>query len=209
MAAARVSVTSSVKLMANLPAAGVFCKGPLQNLRNENEVFVLNLSEITSVFLSVWLCSHLFNKMFLIFNLIAIFTVIGHSFHGRFKPKEAYYYYSLKKGILKKLENWRYRENKPSPDFEDNKEKKKKKTIDGKLKQLNKLGFAVNNFIHVWGHGKLTKEVMFICTEEKCLVVEANDPGKCIGHMKVNLYWNLKIFMLYVKTASRKCSVLK
>ena len=50
---------------------------------------------------------------------------------------------------------------------------------------------------------------MFICTKEKCLVFEANDPGVCIDHMKVNLYWNLKIFMLYVKTASRKCSVLK
>lgn len=40
--------------------------------------------------------------------------------------------YSLKKGIMKKFENWRYRENKRSPDFEDNKEKKKKKMIVGK-----------------------------------------------------------------------------
>lgn len=72
--------------------------------------------------------------MFFIFNLIVIFIVIGYSFYGRFKLKEVYYYYLFKKGILKKLENWRYRENKSSSDFEDNKEKKKKKTIDGKLK---------------------------------------------------------------------------
>lgn len=51
---------------------------------------------------------------------------------------------------MKKFENWRHRENKRSPDFEDNKEKKKKKIIVGKLKQLNKLGFIVNNFIHAW-----------------------------------------------------------
>ena len=50
---------------------------------------------------------------------------------------------------------------------------------------------------------------MFICTKEKCLVIEANDPGMCIDYMKVNFYWNLKIFMLYVKTTSRKCSLLK
>ena len=37
---------------------------------------------------------------------------------------------------MKKVENWRYCENKRSPDFEDTKEKKKKKKIDGKLKQL-------------------------------------------------------------------------
>ena len=80
---------------------------------------------------------------------------------------------------MKKSENWRYRENKRSPDFEDNKEKKKKKMIVGKLKQLNKLGFTVNNFTHAW------VIVMFICTKEKCLVIEANDPGMC---MKVNLY---------------------
>lgn len=72
--------------------------------------------------------------MFFIFNLIVIFIVIGYSFYGWFKLKEVYYYYLFKKGILKKLENWRYRENKSSSDFEDNKEKKKKKTIDGKLK---------------------------------------------------------------------------
>ena len=40
---------------------------------------------------------------------------------------------------MKKFENWRYRENKRSPDFNDKKEKKKKKMIVGKLKQLNKL----------------------------------------------------------------------
>lgn len=56
---------------------------------------------------------------------------------------------------MKKFENWRYRENKQSPDFEDKKEKKKK-NIDGKLKQLDELSFTVNNFIHAWGHGKLT-----------------------------------------------------
>lgn len=36
---------------------------------------------------------------------------------------------------MKKFENWKYRENKRSPEFEDKKEKKKKK-IDGELKQL-------------------------------------------------------------------------
>lgn len=71
------------------------------------------------------------------------------------------------------------------------------------------MGFVVNNFIYVWGYGKLIKEVMFICIEEKCFVVEVNDLGKCIGYMKVNLYWNLKIFMLYVKIVFRKCLVLK
>ena len=71
---------------------------------------------------------------------------------------------------MKKFENWRYRENKRSPDFEDKKEKKKKE-IDGHLTQLNELGFTVDNLIYGWGHGKLAQEVMFICTKEKCLVI--------------------------------------
>lgn len=32
------------------------------------------------------------------------------------------------KGLMKKFENWRYRENKRSPDFLEQKAKKKKKT---------------------------------------------------------------------------------
>lgn len=36
--------------------------------------------------------------------------------------------YSLKKGIMKKFENWRYRENKRSPDFVEQKARKKKRT---------------------------------------------------------------------------------
>lgn len=36
--------------------------------------------------------------------------------------------YSLKRGIMKKFENWRYRENKRSPDFVEQKARKKKKT---------------------------------------------------------------------------------
>jgi len=36
--------------------------------------------------------------------------------------------YSLKKGIMKKFENWRYRENKRSPDFVEQKARKKKQT---------------------------------------------------------------------------------
>ena len=38
------------------------------------------------------------------------------------------YQHSLKKGLMKKFENWRYRENKRSPDFFEQKAKKKKKT---------------------------------------------------------------------------------
>lgn len=38
------------------------------------------------------------------------------------------YQHSLKKGLMKKFENWRYRENKRSPDFLEQKAKKKKKT---------------------------------------------------------------------------------
>ena len=106
-------------------------------------------------------------KCSLIFNLIAVFT---------------------QKGNMKKFENWRYHENKRSPDYEDKKDKKKK-TIVWKLKQLNKLGFAVNNFIHVWADGKLSKEVMFLCSKEKCLVNEAYDPGMCMDH--INTYIRL------------------
>lgn len=36
--------------------------------------------------------------------------------------------YSLKRGIMKKFENWRYRENKRSPDFVEQKARKQKKT---------------------------------------------------------------------------------
>lgn len=38
------------------------------------------------------------------------------------------YQHSLKKGLMKKFENWRYWENKRSPDFLEQKAKKKKKT---------------------------------------------------------------------------------
>lgn len=38
------------------------------------------------------------------------------------------YQHSLKKGLMKEFENWRYRENKRSPDFLEQKAKKKKKT---------------------------------------------------------------------------------
>lgn len=38
------------------------------------------------------------------------------------------YQHSLKKGLMKKFENWRYRENKRSPDFLEQKAKKMKKT---------------------------------------------------------------------------------
>ena len=110
---------------------------------------------------------------------------------------------------MKKFENWRYRENKRSPDFHDKKGKKKKKMIVGKLKQLNTL-VCNQQFNSCRGSWKIVQgSNVYLYQREVPNVIEAYDPGLCIDHMKVNLYWSLKIFMFYVKPASRKCSLLK
>lgn len=110
---------------------------------------------------------------------------------------------------MKKFENWRYRENKRSPDFHDKKEKKKKKMIVGKLKQLNTL-VCSQQFNSCRGSWKIVQgSNVYLYQREVPNVIEAYDKGLCIDHMKVNLYWSLKIFMFYVKPASRKCSLLK
>ena len=110
---------------------------------------------------------------------------------------------------MKKFENWRYQENKRSPDFEDKKEKKKKKMIVGKLKQLNKLVWS-QQFNSCMGSWKIVQgSNVYLHPREVPNVIEAYDPGLWKDHMKVNLYWSLKIFMFYVKPASRKWSLLK